>query len=499
MSTIFDIRRVKLPRASRAAVTIGTLIVVFAVAAGFFGCNLYTRLTTNTVVAYFPETLALYPGDNVQTMGIKIGSIDKIEPAGDKMKVTFHYQNKYTVPASASASILNPSLVASREIQLAPAYTDGPVMGNNAVIPIERTQVPVEWDELRDQVTKIVRGLGPTPQQPKGPLGDIIESAANGLAGKGEQLSKTFDSLSRSLSALNEGRGDFFSVIRSLALFVNTLHVNDRQFAAFNKDFADLTGALSNSDRELASSVVDFNQLLATTRNFLSNNGDLATADITNLADTTTAILQPEPRAGLETGLHVIPNLSANLGNIYSPTNGALTAEAVFNNFANPMQLLCSAIQAGSRLGYQDSAELCAQYLAPILDAIKFNFPPFGASLFTTASTLPKQIAYSEDRLRPPPGYKDTTVPGIFARDTMFSHGNHEPGWVVAPGMQAVDLQPFTANMLTPESLSELMGGPDITPPNADAQSNPPPPQVPQSAPGSGPAAPPMAAERHGQ
>ena len=53
-------------------------------------------------------------------------------------------------------------------------------------------------------------------------------------------------------------------------------------------------------------------------------------------------------------------------------------------------------------------------------------------------------------------------MPGIFSRDTLFSHGNHEPGWVVAPGMQGVDVQPLTANMLTPESLSELMGGPDI-------------------------------------
>ncbi len=131
-------------------------------------------------------------------------------------------------------------------------------------------------------------------------------------------------------------------------------------------------------------------------------------------------------------------------------------------SFANPMQFICSAIQAGSRLGYQESAELCAQYLAPILDAIKFNFLPFGVNQLSTAMTLPKQIAYSEDRLRPPPGYKDTTVPGIWSRDTLFSHGNHEPGWVVAPGMQGVDVQPFTANMLTPESLAELMGGPDI-------------------------------------
>ena len=61
---------------------------------------------------------------------------------------------------------------------------------------------------------------------------------------------------------------------------------------------------------------------------------------------------------------------------------------------------------------------------------------PFGLNQVSTAMTLPKQIAYSEPRLQPPPGYKDTTVPGIFSRDTLFSHGNHEPGWVVAPGMQ---------------------------------------------------------------
>ena len=86
------------------------------------------------------------------------------------------------------------------------------------------------------------------------------------------------------------------------------------------------------------------------------------------------------------------------------------------------MQFICSAIQAGSRLGYQDSAELCAQYLAPILDAIKFNYLPFGLNLLSTAMTLPKQIAYSEPRLRPPPGYKDTTVPGhLLARHVVVA------------------------------------------------------------------------------
>jgi phospholipid/cholesterol/gamma-HCH transport system substrate-binding protein len=507
MSTIFNIRNLKLPAVSRATVIIGTLVVILALVAAIVGYNLYRKLTTHTVVAYFPETLALYAGDKVQIMGVQVGQIDAIDPAGDKMKVTFHYDSKYKVPANATASILNPSLVASRNIQLSPPYTGGPVMEDNAVIPIDRTQVPVEYDELRDSLNRILTDLGPTKEQPKGPFGDIIESAANGFAGKGEQLNKTLTGLSEALYTLNEGRGDFFGVIKSLALFVNALYQSDQQFVALNDDLATFTNSFTNTNREVANALQDLNQLLTTTRQFISKNGEVLSHDINNLADVTNAILQPDPLNGLETALHVFPTLGANLMNIVSPVTGGVMGIPVVNNFANPLQFVCSGIQAASRLGYQESAEMCAQYLAPILDAIKFNFPPFGVNQFTTAMTLPKQIAYSEPRLQPPGGYKDTTVPGIFSRDTLFSHGNHEQGWVTAPGMQGVDVQPFTANMLTPESLAELMGGPDAPipmappafgappggnlpgPPNAYDENNPlPPPWYPQPGPPPGPA-----------
>lgn len=467
MSTIFNIRKLRLPGFSRAAVVIGAVIVVLALIAGFVGWQLYKKLTNNTVTAYFTDALALYPGDAITIMGVRVGSIDDIEPTGDKMKITFHYENKYKVPANATASILNPSLVASRTIQLAPAYTGGAEMKDGAVIPLERTQVPVEWDELRDSLNRILTDLGPTKEQPMGPFGEVIESFADGLEGKGKQFNDSLKALSEAVTTLNDSRDDFFGVVRSLALFVNALYQSDQQFVALNRDLASFTNKFTDTDRELADAVQNLNGLLTTVRPFLDENTEVLTADINNLSDATTAILQPEPRDGLETALHVFPHLAANLMNINSVTNGGTVNLPAVNQFANPMQFICSAIQAGSRLGYQESAELCAQYLGPILDALKFNYPPFGVNQFSSALTLPKLVAYSEDRLRPPPGYKDTTVPGIFSRDTLFSHGNHEPGWTVAPGMQGVQVQPFTANMLTPDSLAELMGGPDIQAPPA--------------------------------
>ena len=467
MSTIFNVRRLGLRALPRKSVIVAALAVVLALTGAYVGFQLYRKFTTNTVVAYFEQANALYPGDDVAIMGVQVGSVDKIEPDGDKMKVTFHYQSKYKVPANASAFILNPTLVASRNIQLEPPYNGGPVLTNNAVLPLERTQVPVEWDELRNSISKTVSALGPTPENPKGPLGDAIESLADGLAGKGDAINKSLNSLSTALTALNDSRGETFAVLRGLATFLTALKINEQQLVSLNSNLAQITSSLTPNDHEVADAVEQLNSLLPVLHKFLDHNGQLATHDINNLSEATTPLVQPDTANALETFLHVFPTFAANANNAYHPSHGALAIIPAVVNFANPLNFICSTIQAGSRLGYEDSAELCAQYLTPVLDAIKFNYLPFGLMPFSTAETLPKELAYSEPRLQPPPGYKDTTVPGIFSPDTPFSHGNFEPGWVTAPGMQGVRVQPDTERLLAPQTMTELMGGPDAPPPPA--------------------------------
>ncbi len=503
--SIANIREKGLSKVSRGSVIVGTLAVILGLIAAFVGWNLYKKAATTTVVAYFADALAVYPGDRVQIMGVKVGNVVSVEPAGDKMRVTLNFDSQYKVPADATASVLNPTVVASRVIQLSPPYTGGPALADNAVIPLERTQSPVEWDDIRNQLDKLVTELGPTPSQPKGPLGDFVESLADGLNGKGKQINTTFRALGDAVAALNEGRGDFFAVTKSLATFVNALYQSDQQFVALNNDLAGFTTSLNNSDQELATAVKEIDVLLKTARQFIDDNGTVLATDINNLADVTNALMQPDARNGIETILHVYPNLAANVNQIYHPTHGTIQAIPAVASWANPMQFICSAIQAGSRLGYQDSAELCAQYLGPIFDATKFNYPPFSVNQFSGAETLPKYVAYSEERLRPPSGYKDTTVPGIWSRDTLFSHGNSSnvpwqsgfgpPDWIVAPGMQGVEVGPFTSVMLTPDSLAALMGGPDPVsvppagprggaPSNSYDQNNPlPPPWYPGAIP----------------
>ena len=116
-----------------------------------------------TVVAYFTNSNGIFVGDEVRILGVAVGHINKIEPQPERVKITFSYEAKYQVPADAKAVILSPSLVTSRAIQLTPAYTGGPQLQSGAVIPLARTAVPVEWDDLRQDLEKLTQMLQPTP------------------------------------------------------------------------------------------------------------------------------------------------------------------------------------------------------------------------------------------------------------------------------------------------------------------------------------------------
>ncbi len=91
------------------------------------------------------------------------------------------------------------------------------------------------------------------------------------------------------------------------------------------------------------------------------------------------------------------------------------------NNFANPISFLCGAVQAASRLGAEQSAKLCVQYLAPIMKNRQYNFPPLGLNLFVGATARPNEITYSEEWMRPdyipPQGPPPAAPPSTSAPD----------------------------------------------------------------------------------
>ena len=98
-----------------------------------------------TITAYFPTATAIYPGDEVRVSGVRVGTIESITPEGTQTKMVLKVDRDVPIPADAKAVIVAQNLVAARYVQLAPAYRngDGPTMADGAVIPSDRTAVPV--------------------------------------------------------------------------------------------------------------------------------------------------------------------------------------------------------------------------------------------------------------------------------------------------------------------------------------------------------------------
>jgi phospholipid/cholesterol/gamma-HCH transport system substrate-binding protein len=357
------------------------------------------RINRTHVVAYFTNSNGIYAGDNVQIVGVGVGRIESIEPQPTSVKISFWYDSKYKVPADVKAAILSPTLVTARSIQLTPAYTGGPVMGDNAVIPRERTVVPVEWDEVRQQLEKLSETLQPTEPGGVSPLGSAVNTTADNLRGEGANIRDTIIKLSQAVSALGDHSTDIFSTVKNLAILVSALQDSTNLMRQLNQNLATVTGLLANDPDEVANAVSDLNNVVGEVQTFVAENRESLGTTSDKLAGVTQALT--DSLGDVKQLLHVAPNTLQNYVNIWQPAQGAVSSVPMLNNFANPISFLCGAVQAASRLGAEQSAKLCVQYLAPIMKNRQYNFLPVAQNVFVGATTRPNELTFSEPWLRP--------------------------------------------------------------------------------------------------
>jgi phospholipid/cholesterol/gamma-HCH transport system substrate-binding protein len=367
-----------------AAIGLAIVVAVTLIAGVVVAVRSVAKTGRTHIVAYFDNTNGLFRGDEVRILGVAVGAIDSIEPQPDRAKVVFWVEDKYKIPADVKAAILSPQLITSRTIQLTPPYSGGPVMSNGAVIPQDRTVVPVEWDDLRGQLEKLTDALRPTQPGGVSTLGAFINTAADNLRGQGASIHDGLIKLSQAISVLGDHSNDIFSTIKNLSVLVSALHDSAGLLSQLNRNLASVSALVADDPTAVGDAVNDLNTV--------DKLSSISKAVYDSLDD-------------IKQTLHVAPNAFQNFTNIFNPAQGALTGGIAIENFANPISFLCGAIQAASRLNMEQSAKLCVQYLAPIIKNRQYNFPPLGivgnVPGIVGTNARPNEITYTEDWLRP--------------------------------------------------------------------------------------------------
>lgn len=410
---------------ARTRLYCGLILVVLLLAGSVSAARLDDIAHRSTITAYFANSKGIYAGDEVRIQGVPVGKIDRIDTMDGRAKITFWFDNRYPVPADVDAVIISPTLISARAIQLTPAYTGGPTLRSGEVLGQDRTAVPVEWDDFRVQLDKITAALQPGSDGLSS-AGQFINTAADNLRGNGQAIRAALLELSQATSALGDHSGDIFNSVRNLATLVSALRGSSDILEQLNTNLAAVTTLLTNAPDEIGDAVTTLNTATADISGFVAANREALGTTVDKTTAITTAI--NASIYDVKQILHITPTLLANYVNIYQPAQGALTGALAFNNFDNPINFVCGAIQAASRLDAEQAAKLCVQYLAPIVKNRQYNFPPLGFNPFVGAVARPNEITYSEDRLRPDaPAVAPPTAPPALAAEAPLPASTDTP------------------------------------------------------------------------
>lgn len=214
------------PRTATAAL----LATGIALAAG--GCSVLGAHDGYRMTVYFAKAPSLYEKSLVKIMGAEAGVIEDVRIEANKVRVDLRIDERVPVPADARATITADSAIGERSVVLYPAWKPGAGRAApDAVIPVERTDPPVEIDEALASFTTLAESLDPAA------LNGLVRTGAELLDGRGE--------------GMNDALGDTADLAESLAS-------QDEQIVSAATGLRDLAASLNRRDTELRSLIDAF-------------------------------------------------------------------------------------------------------------------------------------------------------------------------------------------------------------------------------------------------
>ncbi len=280
------------------------------------------------ITAVFPRAVSLYNGSDVRILGVSVGKVDSVRPAGDKVVVKLSYDSKYKVPKDAKVALVSPAIVGDRFLQLTPVYTKGAVMADDANVGEDRTATPLELDQIFSSLNDLSKALGPdganssTDGKGQGALTRLLDSTARNFGGQGAEFNKTVTNVARLTKTLSDNKDELFGTARELEKFINTLAKNDTTVRQFNDSLASAADLLAGERGDLAAALRNLGTALVSVKGFVKDNRALLTKNISGLNTVTKTLVKR--RDSLDSILKDAPLALNNLGLAYNPKVGVL-------------------------------------------------------------------------------------------------------------------------------------------------------------------------------
>ncbi len=357
-----------------ASKIVAGLVLAAIVAAAFV---FWPQSGSTKVTAAFSRAVGLYPGSDVRILGVRVGTVLEVRPAGDHVDVEIEYDDTIKVPADAKAVVVAPSLVSDRYVQLLPVYNQGPVMTSGAQIPMDRTAVPVELDRIQQSLDDLMVALGPQGANKDGSFSRLLATSADNLEGQGGKFHDTTRDLSQALATLSGGKDDFFATVKNLQSFTSMLAANNDQVRRLNNDLAMVSQQLDAERGDLGAALQNLAVALNEISSFVKDNRTLLKTNIDQLTAVSGTIVKN--RDALAETLENAPVAISNLQHAYHPETGTLDTRNNSPQGHDPALLLCGVLITAP--GGEQACKNVQQALKSIPGAGALGIPGVGSAL----------------------------------------------------------------------------------------------------------------------
>jgi phospholipid/cholesterol/gamma-HCH transport system substrate-binding protein len=167
-----------------------------------------------TVYAELPQSGGLYRTANVTYRGVTIGKVTAVEPTERGARATMSVDNRYQIPADASANVHSVSAVGEQYIDLVSIRNRGPYLRNGQTIT--KSTVPSQIGPALDAAN---RGLAVLP---KDKVASVLYEASQALGGLGPSLQRLVDATQAVAHDFRGSIGDVDDIIARSAPIIDS-------------------------------------------------------------------------------------------------------------------------------------------------------------------------------------------------------------------------------------------------------------------------------------
>jgi phospholipid/cholesterol/gamma-HCH transport system substrate-binding protein len=233
----------------------------------------------------------LEQNSRVRVGDVTVGNVTRIERQDWHALVTIRLSGDVDLPANATATLGQTSLLGSMHVELAPPKDVAPQgkLHEGSFIPLASAGMYPTTEQTLGAVSLLLNGGG------LGQLQDITTALSTAFAGRGQDVRSLIDQLERFVAYLNDQSGDIIAATDSLNRLVGQFADQDPVVQRALKTLPDALAVLNDNRTQLADAVDRLGKFSALTGDAVDQIKDNLAAELNQLGPVVESLANAGP------------------------------------------------------------------------------------------------------------------------------------------------------------------------------------------------------------